>query len=80
MKKGIRVMYDYDGLAYTVAPCWWSEDSRVHYCGFYATSRESWRRVPELTPKESESISWEDLKAYVDDMDIAAVHREMNEP
>lgn len=80
MKKGIRVMYDYDGMAYTVVPCWWSNDSRAHYCGAFATGKESWRRVPELMPKESESIAWEDLERYVEDMDIAAVHREMNEP
>lgn len=80
MKKGIRVMYDYDGMAYTVIPCWWSKDSRAHYCGAFATGMESWRRVPELMPKESESIAWEDLERYVEDMDIAAAHREMNEP
>ena len=44
----LKVMYDYDGLAYTVVPCWITEDSRLHYCGAFATSRESWKRVMEL--------------------------------
>ena len=44
----MKVMYDYDGLAYTVVPCWITEDSRVHYCGAFATSRKSWKRVMEI--------------------------------
>lgn len=71
----MKVIYDYDGLAYTVAPCWWSEDSRVHYCGFYAASKESWKRVLELEPKRLESAAWEDLERYVDDVSIKAVIR-----
>ena len=71
----LKVMYDYDGLAYTVVPCWITEDSRVHYCGAFATSRESWKRVMELEPKRLESAAWEDLERYVDDVSIKAVIR-----
>lgn len=47
-----KVIFDYDGLAYTVVPCWITEDSRMHYCGAFATSRESWKRVMEPAASE----------------------------
>ena len=79
MKKGIRVMYDYDGMAYTVIPCWWSNDSRVHYCGAFATGKESWRRVPELTPNRNILTAWHDLDVYIENIDRQAVMREADE-
>ena len=72
----LKVLFDYDGLAYTVTPCWVTEDSRVHYCGAYATSKDAWKRVMELKPKLSKHVAWEDLDRYVDDISSKAVERE----
>lgn len=71
----LKVLFDYDGFAYTVTPCWVTEDSRVHYCGAYATSKDAWKRVMELEPKRLESAAWEDLERYVEDVNIKAVIR-----
>ena len=72
----LKVLFDYDGLAYTVTPCWVTEDSRVHYCGAYATSKDAWKRVMELEPKPSKHTAWEDLERYVNDLSCKAVKRE----
>lgn len=74
-----KVIFDYDGLAYTIAPCWVAEDSRVHYCGFYATSRESWKRIIELEPKKNILAAWHDLDVYIENIDRQAVMREADE-
>ena len=75
----LKVMYDYAGLAYTVVPCWITEDSRVHYCGAFATSRESWKRVMELKPQVNILAAWHDLDVYVENIDRESVMREVSE-
>lgn len=74
-----KVIFDYDGLAYTVVPCWITEDSRLHYCGAFATSRESRKRVMELKPQVNILAAWHDLDVYVENIDRESVMREANE-
>lgn len=75
----IQVISDYDGYQYTVCPCWVSGDRRLYFCGHYAVSGNSWRRVMELKPKLSKHVAWEDLEAYIDDISSKAVEREEKE-
>ena len=51
----------------------------LYFCGHYAVSGNSWRRVMELKPKLSKHVAWEDLDRYVDDISSKAVEREENE-
>ena len=74
-----KVIFDYDGLAYTVVPYWITEDSRPHYCGAFATSRESWKRVMELKPQVNLLAAWHDLDVYVENIDRESVMREASE-
>ena len=64
---------DYNGHCYTVVPCYVSDSSRIHYCGAYAKDFKTLRVIDELAPKESSLIAWDDLEAYVDRIDEAAV-------
>ena len=75
----IQVISDYDGYSYAVCPCWVSGDSRLHYCGFYATSRESWKRVIDLKPNRNILAAWHDLDVYIENIDRQAVMREADE-
>lgn len=61
-----KVIYAYDGNAYTVLPCFVREDSHIFYCGAYLESLDNWHRVLELEPRMTECVAWEDLEAFVE--------------
>lgn len=62
----MRTRKDCCGVTYAVLPCFVNGDSRIRYCGAYTAAENSWQRVMDLSPKESEAIAWEDLNAYLD--------------
>ena len=69
----IVIISDYNGHNYTVVPCYVNDSSRIHYCGAYAVNAKTWRVIDTLTPKEIPSVAWDDLEAYVAQIDEEAI-------
>lgn len=67
------IIEDYDGHAYQVMQFYVEGKFRPQYCGAYAQNFDTWKRIKELTPKESSLVAQEDLEAYLDGIDEKAL-------